>query len=421
MRVRRGRNLRQENGGNSGKPRLTVIIPVRNGSPYIDSAVRSALQGLGPNDRVLVSLNACVDNTRQLLAEVNDPRLRVIETPHPMSMSRHWDFVRQFVESEWIIYLGHDDGVLPYLTQLLTKLLLRHPSNDVFVFRRALYFWPGVEEFYGKTGWKCNGSFSAKRHFAPIRLWSVILGRGSYADLPMVYANCIVRVSLLESLLEDGKAFRDPAPDVSSAVLLSSRVGSYVYCDVPTFWVGSSPTSNGIAVSQQDEGGAAPEEFVGIAGSFWLESARDGLFLGQTARRLPRGFLGSDSALLSAIENMGITSWWLPLPVVRRILLARLGFRYVPGTSELTSGGLFVETYEFLSRFFSILRPLFSKAKNLLGKFNVYRADSFKYSNLVGRDVLGSSEALLEAGLLVEQELGCLLDSFLKTSDRHSH
>lgn len=187
MRVRRGRNLRQENGGNSGRPRLTVIIPVRNGSPYIDSAVRSALQGLGPNDRVLVSLNACVDNTRQLLAEVNDPRLRVIETPHPMSMSRHWDFVRQFVESEWIIYLGHDDGVLPYLTQLLTKLLLRHPSNDVFVFRRALYFWPGVEEIYGKTGWKCNGSFSAKRYFAPIRLWSVILGRGSYADLPNVY------------------------------------------------------------------------------------------------------------------------------------------------------------------------------------------------------------------------------------------
>lgn len=337
-----------------------------------------------------------------------------------MSMSRHWDFAKQFVETEWIIYLGHDDGVLPHLTQLLTRLLLKHPSNDVFVFRRALYFWPGVEEIYGKTGWKCNGSFSVRRYFAPIRLWSVILGRGSYADLPMVYANCIVRVSMLESLLEDGKAFRDPSPDVFSSVLLSSRVGSYIYCDVPTFWVGSSPSSNGIAVSQQVKGGSAvAEELIGISESFWLENARDGIFPGQTARRLPVESLGNVSALLSAIENMDISSWWLPLPVVRRILLARLGFSYVPGSSELPRGGLFVETSEFISRFLSMLRPLFFKAKNLLGRFNFHRVDSFKYSNLVGQDVLGSSEGLLEAGLLVQQELGNRLDSFLKTNNRH--
>ncbi len=66
----------------AGTPAITVLLPVRNGWPLIEPALRSCLDDLGPGDTVLVLENNSSDRTVAHVTELAgaDPRVRLVQT-----------------------------------------------------------------------------------------------------------------------------------------------------------------------------------------------------------------------------------------------------------------------------------------------------------------------------------------------------
>ena len=55
-------------------PRTSVVMPVRDGQVYIEEAIDSVLRQLSRDDEILVVDDASADNTRLILARIQDPR-----------------------------------------------------------------------------------------------------------------------------------------------------------------------------------------------------------------------------------------------------------------------------------------------------------------------------------------------------------
>ncbi len=63
------------------RPLVSVVMPVRNGETYIESAARSVLEQQGVDLELVVIDDGSSDNTRERLEKLNDPRIRIIDGP----------------------------------------------------------------------------------------------------------------------------------------------------------------------------------------------------------------------------------------------------------------------------------------------------------------------------------------------------
>lgn len=62
-------------------PRLSVLLPAKNAASTIEHAVRSTLEDLPPDAELVVGDDRSDDATREVVARVEDPRLRVVDCP----------------------------------------------------------------------------------------------------------------------------------------------------------------------------------------------------------------------------------------------------------------------------------------------------------------------------------------------------
>jgi glycosyltransferase involved in cell wall biosynthesis len=88
--------------------RTSVIMPVRNGLPFIVEALDSALQQLAPDDEIIVVDDASTDDTRPVLARIADPRIRILDgLGRGVSSARNIGLAA--AAGEFIAFLDHDD------------------------------------------------------------------------------------------------------------------------------------------------------------------------------------------------------------------------------------------------------------------------------------------------------------------------
>jgi glycosyltransferase involved in cell wall biosynthesis len=97
----------------TAKPTVAVVIPVRNGMPYIEEALESVLAATGV-DEVVVRENGSTDGTAEWLrerAERGDFRLLVAD--HPGSAAENWTAVVEAATTDYVKLLCADDYLLP--------------------------------------------------------------------------------------------------------------------------------------------------------------------------------------------------------------------------------------------------------------------------------------------------------------------
>lgn len=113
----------------TGTPRVTVIIPVRNGERYIASSVNSILSQTFTDLELLVIDDGSEDLTRSILSGIarENPRLKVVE--------KTWEGVVPAMNSgiamargEFIARLDHDDIALPNRIQTQVEFLDANPE-----------------------------------------------------------------------------------------------------------------------------------------------------------------------------------------------------------------------------------------------------------------------------------------------------
>jgi glycosyltransferase involved in cell wall biosynthesis len=108
-------------------PRVSVVIPVRNGMPYLPQAVDSALADLPADGELVIRDNQSTDGTREWLDTLTDPRIRLLDAEEDDSAPTNFTKVCQAAEGEWVKFLCADDYLLP---GGLTRLLDAAESSD---------------------------------------------------------------------------------------------------------------------------------------------------------------------------------------------------------------------------------------------------------------------------------------------------
>jgi glycosyltransferase involved in cell wall biosynthesis len=107
-------------------PRVTVIIPTYNWSTVLPYAINSVLAQTMQDFELIVVGDACTDDSEQVVAAIQDPRVRWINLPvnsgHQAGPNNRG---LQEAEGEFIAYLGHDDLWLRHHLRCITDALQR--------------------------------------------------------------------------------------------------------------------------------------------------------------------------------------------------------------------------------------------------------------------------------------------------------
>ncbi|MDD3544057.1 MAG: glycosyltransferase family A protein [Kiritimatiellae bacterium] len=233
-------------------PKYSIIVPVRNAAAYLPTCIETVLSQQYDDFELIISNNHSSDGTETYLQTINHPKLKTLIPPKPCCMGEHFEWALAQATGEWLIFLGADDGLLPYFFELADSLtaIAEREGIRAIASRRAYYFWPGCESLYGKTA----VSFIANkkhevRHSLPGTL-NALFGIGSYFELPQMYSNSLFHRSLIEEAVKiQGCVFTSITPDANLAALACGLESRYLYSRIPLGWVGSSPASNGFSVS----------------------------------------------------------------------------------------------------------------------------------------------------------------------------
>jgi glycosyltransferase involved in cell wall biosynthesis len=92
-------------------PLITVVIPVRNGSNFIRTAIESVLCQTYQAVRVFVSDNCSEDDTESIVRayQATDNRIMYVRHPENIGMLNNFNFCLRNIKTPYAVLLPHDD------------------------------------------------------------------------------------------------------------------------------------------------------------------------------------------------------------------------------------------------------------------------------------------------------------------------
>ena len=103
--------------------KISLIIPTRERSRYLQESIRTALAVRDPDVEVVVSDNASEDDTQAIVAAFDDPRLKYVNTGQRVSMRQNFEFGLSASSGDYVSMIGDDDGFLPGQFPSLRRIL----------------------------------------------------------------------------------------------------------------------------------------------------------------------------------------------------------------------------------------------------------------------------------------------------------
>ena len=222
---------------------FTIVIPTRERANTLEHTLRTCIAQDYDDLEILVSDNASVDNTREVVSSFSDRRLRYVNTGRRVSMTTSFEFAFSHVKPGYLISIGDDDGI-PVGAIRAAAEIAKETRTAAITTERAQYDWPGMAAnranqilFTLETGWEWRNTNT----FYP----RVLNGRLSYYQIPLLY-HCYVATELIEAIRGRlGDLFHSQQLDIYSSMLLGGFVRNYVHSFTPLVINGASIKSNG--------------------------------------------------------------------------------------------------------------------------------------------------------------------------------
>jgi glycosyltransferase involved in cell wall biosynthesis len=220
-------------------PRFSLVVTTTDRPSLLPAAIRGVL-GMDFDDyELIVSDNFSKRPATDLLADVNDRRLRIIRTSRRLPGPDHWEFAWDHVTGDYVMFLGDDNALHPGILSFADQAIRDH-RLELMSWRVCSYFHPNWDVTYGPfpnrgnvlgiqpgtTGnlYICDQDKVLKLLCQQLRLSACypcmlnFLFRKSRADF--------VRARM-------GRFFWAPYPDISSGCLILGTIpaGSYGFFD----------------------------------------------------------------------------------------------------------------------------------------------------------------------------------------------
>jgi glycosyltransferase involved in cell wall biosynthesis len=94
-------------------PKITVLMPVYNGQRYLAEAIESILVQTFTDFEFLVINDGSTDSSREIICSFDDPRIRLVDNPNNMGLSKSLNRGLDFARGEYIARQDCDDVSLP--------------------------------------------------------------------------------------------------------------------------------------------------------------------------------------------------------------------------------------------------------------------------------------------------------------------
>lgn len=229
-------------------PIISIVVPTRNRYEYLSVLVRSILTMKSRNFELLIHDNSDEPGGFVPIGfDLNDPRLRYIYDPTPMSITQNFEKAVSLATGDYICMIGDDDGVTESVIELAHWLKIK--NIDASISPVPTYLWPGVSS--ALDGKQTSGVLRLPNYTKRIDIIesataidSVLSSGGiRIGDLPSVYQG-IVSKRALDRLFElAGTRFPGPSPDMANAVGLSAVVNSFARVSFPVVISGACSVS----------------------------------------------------------------------------------------------------------------------------------------------------------------------------------
>ncbi len=233
-------------------PRFTVIVPTVDRPNLLPAAVRAALAMNFQDFELIVSDNYSKIPATELLADQNDPRLRILRTEKRLPAADHWEFIWNHISGEFVIFVCDDDVLHPDTLAVADRLIRDH-DPDILSWRVGLYYHPDWQIEYGTLPNRGNilsvdiGTTGGVYRCNPDRILDMFCQTLSLtAGFPCTNAS-LYRKSLGDEVRRRiGRLFWPPGADLSCSYFLLglARPGRYIFLDAYGAIGGRSQQSN---------------------------------------------------------------------------------------------------------------------------------------------------------------------------------
>lgn len=210
---------------------LSVVIPTKNRQSYCLEAVRQILKIGDRRIQIVVQDNSSGDDLRQKMALLGSGRIRYHYSEKPLSFVDNFSEAVLFSDGEYLIFIGDDDGVMPYIADVAE--FMRAMELDALIpGLNAVYFWPFERcEIRDGAGGALNIScpdYTGGRADSLRGLMQLMENGGQEyqsLELPRLYHGIVSRTALDLVKAKTGVYFGGLSPDIyiASALALCCR------------------------------------------------------------------------------------------------------------------------------------------------------------------------------------------------------
>lgn len=121
------------------QPAVSVLLPVRNGAPFLRQAIASLLAQTWSDFEVLVLDDGSDDGSPALARAFGDPRIRVIEDGRRLGLAPRLNQGVELARADLIARMDADDVCLPRRLERQLAYLSAHPEVDLVGCRAAAF------------------------------------------------------------------------------------------------------------------------------------------------------------------------------------------------------------------------------------------------------------------------------------------
>lgn len=232
--------------------RYSIVIPVRNSATTLQYTLKTCLEIPYDSFEIIISDNSTNNNAAvyELCQQFGDARIKYVRTPRDLRLSRSFEYAILQARGEFIIPIGSDDGVLPWIFETLDVVRQQYPNEYVVQWERGFYAWSEFNDGqqnqfvmprkYEKDNY--NIYYRTRENY----LSCVLTNPKEMYDLPFIYINSGFKREYLDELLnKTGRLWDGICQDIYMGIINVALNDKILNLKYPLTIAGMSSGSEG--------------------------------------------------------------------------------------------------------------------------------------------------------------------------------